>query len=163
MGLFADAMMAINKRGEAPVSDWYWLHPDRSISPAPTHKDKEGFAAYSAWLYGTDENGRLNKLVERTEIADDIAVSMVFLGLDHSFGGPGPVVFESLVFGGPYDGEMDRYQTYEQALSGHKRLVDKHKKLLAKRRKNHLSELGKEYDEAMAAQELLKLPAQRGS
>jgi len=51
-------------------------------------------------------------------------VSTVFLGLDHSFfeGGP-PMIFETLVFGGSKDGEMERYSTKEEALKGHERMV----------------------------------------
>lgn len=52
----------------------------------------------------------------------DIRVSTVFLGLDHSFrsvlGGP-PVLWETMVFGGPLDHEMDRYTSKAAAQRGH--------------------------------------------
>jgi hypothetical protein len=52
--------------------------------------------------------------VARTEL-DGADVSTVFLGLD--------LVFETLVFGGPMDGECHRYSTWEQAEVGHKAMV----------------------------------------
>lgn len=47
-------------------------------------------------------------------------VSTVFLGMDHRFGRPGPpLVFETLIFGGPLDDTMERYATYDEAELGH--------------------------------------------
>jgi hypothetical protein len=60
--------------------------------------------------------------VARTEL-DGADVSTVFLGLDHGYGGGPPLVFETLVFGGPMDGECHRYSTWEQAEVGHKAMV----------------------------------------
>lgn len=48
-----------------------------------------------------------------------VRVSTVFLGTDH-FGG----MFETMVFGGPADGFMMRYQTVEKAKEGHEKIVD---------------------------------------
>lgn len=51
-------------------------------------------------------------------------VSTVFLGLDHSFGiGAKPVLFETMVFGGPLDGEQERYCTWDEAEEGHKEML----------------------------------------
>lgn len=55
--------------------------------------------------------------------AGEITVSTVFLGLDHSFGGPTPILFETMVFGGPRDGESERYATRDEAIAGHWRIV----------------------------------------
>jgi hypothetical protein len=44
------------------------------------------------------------------DTVEGVRISTVFLGLDHSFGAGSPVLFETLVFGGPLDGEMDRYR-----------------------------------------------------
>ena len=52
-------------------------------------------------------------------------VSTVFLGLDHSFSGGEPVLFETTVFGGPLNGEMDRYSTYSDAERGHQEMLTK--------------------------------------
>jgi hypothetical protein len=50
-------------------------------------------------------------------------VSTVFLGLDHSFGGSTPILFETMVFGGPLDGEQERYSTKAEAMAGHLAMV----------------------------------------
>ena len=44
-----------------------------------------------------------NRIVCKTEIGNAI-VSTVFLGLDHSWGGGPPLLFETMVFGGSFDG-----------------------------------------------------------
>lgn len=50
----------------------------------------------------------------------DVSVSTVFLGLDHRFGGHGmPILWETIVFGGPLDGEGQRYSSKEAAVAGH--------------------------------------------
>lgn len=54
-----------------------------------------------------------------------VRISTVFLGIDHSFCGGPPLLFETMVFGGQLDQEMDRYTTWEQAEYGHKAMVDK--------------------------------------
>jgi hypothetical protein len=51
-------------------------------------------------------------------------VSTVFLCLDHNFWGEGPpLLFETMVFGGPLDGEQDRCSTWEQAEDMHARML----------------------------------------
>lgn len=52
-------------------------------------------------------------------------VSTVFLGLDHSFDGGAPLLFETLVFGGDLDGEMDRYGTWDEAVAGHAAMMER--------------------------------------
>ena len=54
------------------------------------------------------------------EKRDGVLVSTVFLGLDHRLGGNGPpILFETMIFGGPHDGDQDRYCTWEEAEAGH--------------------------------------------
>lgn len=54
-----------------------------------------------------------------TEIGD-VEVSTVWLGLDHRFLGEGPpLIFETMVFGGEFDGYVERYATRDAALAGH--------------------------------------------
>jgi hypothetical protein len=57
--------------------------------------------------------------------AEDVLVSTVFLALDHSFGEGPPVLWETLVFGGPLDGEMDRYTSRAAALAGHQAMCQR--------------------------------------
>jgi len=55
-----------------------------------------------------------------------VEVSTVFLGLDHQFiEGQPPLLFETMVFGGEHDQDMDRYSTWEEAEKGHKEFVKK--------------------------------------
>ena len=62
--------------------------------------------------------------VARTVVSDGVDVSTVLLGLDHRFGGDGPpIIFETMVFGGPLDGEQDRYATRAEAEAGHAAMV----------------------------------------
>ena len=63
--------------------------------------------------------------IEKRRVAyhelDDVRISTIFLGIDHSFSlGPNttPVLFETLCF---VDDEMERYCTYDEALAGHYR------------------------------------------
>ena len=48
-----------------------------------------------------------------------VHVSTVWLGLDHSYDGGPPLIFETMVFGGGLDLEMERYSTEAEALAGH--------------------------------------------
>jgi len=50
-------------------------------------------------------------------------VSTVWLGDDHQFGPGPPLIFETMIFGGPHDQFCDRYTTKEEATAGHQRVV----------------------------------------
>lgn len=56
-------------------------------------------------------------------IIKKIRVSTVFLGIDHSFNGGTPILFETMIFGGKHDQYQERYSTWEQAEEGHKKAV----------------------------------------
>jgi hypothetical protein len=60
-----------------------------------------------------------------TDVSADVRVSTVWLGLDHSWDDGPPLIFETLVFGGPLDGEMERYSTEAQAIAGHAAMVER--------------------------------------
>ena len=49
----------------------------------------------------------------------DIRVSTVFLGVDHNFDGGPPLLFETMIFGGPHDEYQEWYSTWEEAEAGH--------------------------------------------
>lgn len=55
----------------------------------------------------------------------DILVSTVFLGMNHNFDRESdtPVLWETMVFKGKYDDYMERYTSHEEALAGHKRIL----------------------------------------
>lgn len=65
-----------------------------------------------------------NRTVEKTTIGD-VDISTVFLGLDHSFGGGEPLLFETMIFGGDDDGYQERYSTWDEAVKGHKFACEK--------------------------------------
>jgi hypothetical protein len=70
--------------------------------------------------------------VARTYINKKCYVSTVFMGLDHSFGGGEPVLFETMVFGGPTDQEYQwRYRTFDEAERGHRAAVEETRKAVA--------------------------------
>ena len=54
-----------------------------------------------------------------------VLVSTIFLALDHQFGDGPPVLWETLVFGGPLDGEMNRYTSKQDALRGHQAMCER--------------------------------------
>lgn len=54
---------------------------------------------------------------------DDVRVSTVFLGSDHSFGGGRPMLYETMIFGGENDGFQERYSNAVAALAGHDQAV----------------------------------------
>ena len=74
---------------------------------------------WATW-YGTSGEERR---VARTVVSDGVEVSTVFLAIDHAFGGMVPILWETLVFGGPLDGEMERYSSREGAEAGHEAMV----------------------------------------
>lgn len=62
------------------------------------------------------------ELAARTVAVDMVGavkVSTVFLGMDHAFGGGKPLLFETMVFGGPLDQAQDRCSTWEEAEAQH--------------------------------------------
>lgn len=62
-------------------------------------------------------------IVAKTKIDDAVEVSTVFLGLDHNYGDGPPILFETMIFGGPHDHWQDRYHTWTQAVAGHDQVV----------------------------------------
>lgn len=53
----------------------------------------------------------------------DVRISTTFLGIDHRFGLAGeerdPILWETMIFGGPLDGYQERYTSYDAAVAGH--------------------------------------------
>ena len=66
------------------------------------------------WAMMTSEE----KIVDKTWFGQ-VQVSTVFLGMDHSHGGSSPILFETMIFGGEWDGYQKRFETWEEALTGH--------------------------------------------
>ena len=91
------------------MNDKYILD-DKTPVPAPD------LMAWAKWFESADRT-------VRRDVENEIVVSTVFLGLDHSFGGRPPLLFETMVFGGPLDGEMDRCSTWQQAEIMHDKML----------------------------------------
>jgi hypothetical protein len=74
--------------------------------------------AWGRWM----ESGNRRLAFTKTERSE---VSTVFLGIDHGHGGIAPVLWETMVFGGPLDQEQARYASKTAALAGHVATVDR--------------------------------------
>lgn len=68
-----------------------------------------------------------DRRIAYTEINEDVYLSTVFLSLDHShnYGDVPhiPILYESLWFGGEFDGYSQRYATRDEAIEGHKSMI----------------------------------------
>ena len=89
--------------------DHYYILND-SGEPVPAHD-------ITTW-------GKWHKTAKR-HVAEDhlpggVRVSTVFLGIDHRFGMEGPpVLWETMIFGGPHGGYQERYTSKADAIAGH--------------------------------------------
>ena len=77
---------------------------------------------WGRWMAKTDDTRR----VARTELANNVSVSTMFLGLDHNMSGSStePILWETMIFGGPHDMEQRRYSSREDAEAGHAEMVE---------------------------------------
>jgi hypothetical protein len=70
------------------------------------------------WAKWFEDND--NRVVGYTQITSETSVSTVFIGIDHGFIGDGPpLLFETIIFGGPLDQHMWHYSSQDDALAGH--------------------------------------------
>lgn len=71
--------------------------------------------AWAKWFESADRIVKAEKFEGR-----GITVSTIFLGRDQSFVEDAPpVLFETMVFGGEFDGVCRRYCTWDEAIAGH--------------------------------------------
>lgn len=79
-----------------------------------------------------DKEGKPLDLMQWVALLDDQAyrvvaqeqigearVSTVWLGSNHRYGPGAPLIFETMIFGGPHDGYCDRYPSEAMAREGH--------------------------------------------
>lgn len=84
--------------------------------------DGEPIAAdLMTWAFWFNDYRR--RVVLQEHPAPDVFVSTVFLGLDHNWGDGPPVLWETMIFGGPFTQFQDRYTSRLEALRGHARAV----------------------------------------
>ena len=90
--------------------------------------------AWSQWF----ETSHEERIVAKTYIGD-VEVSTVFLGLDHNFSGHGePILWETMVFGGPLDEECDRYRSLATAIRRHQHFVRRVQQRMPKAKLVHM-------------------------
>jgi hypothetical protein len=58
-----------------------------------------------------------------TAIGDETYVSTMFVVLDYGWGRGAPILYETMIFGGPHDLYCQRYTTRDAALAGHDQAV----------------------------------------
>ena len=70
-----------------------------------------------------------HRLVQDTQLIDAahsrVRVCTAFVGVDVNFGDGAPILFETVIFGGPCDWELYRYCTWEEAEQGHAAIVER--------------------------------------
>lgn len=88
----------------------YMLDANKNVVPVDESKRLTAYRWY-------EESS--NRRVAYNETGDT-SVSTVFLMIDHSFSeGEPPILFETMVFGGPMNGHQVRYSTWDEAMKGH--------------------------------------------
>ncbi len=95
------------------------MKPDKYILKGKIPIPCSNLYEWGRWMEDND------RIVARTMVSDTL-VSTVFLGLDHSFTHPEPILFETMIFDDnnkDLDGEGERYSTWEQAEKGHESYV----------------------------------------
>jgi len=70
---------------------------------------------WGKWFQSADRH------INRTK-QNDVLVSTVFLGLDHSFGDGPPQLFETMVFRGEDEEGCERCSTWEEAEAQHEKM-----------------------------------------
>lgn len=92
---------------------YYVLNPDHSVRPVDN--TEEWFECFSS----------PDRVVAQTYILG-VQISTVFIGLNHRFFGHGPpLLFETMIFGGPLDQSQWRYSSWDDAITGHAAAVRK--------------------------------------
>lgn len=75
----------------------------------------------------TDEAGWLDSPRRvANDVVGEATVSTVFLSLDHNFSGIGPpILWETMIFGGPHDNYQERYASEDAAKEHHQEIVNR--------------------------------------
>ena len=84
----------------------------------------EDLMTWGKWFENAKRTVAKDEIENPNDLTDkSTMISTIFLGLDHSFGGGEPLLFETMVFGGVLDGEQERCTTWEQAEQMHADMV----------------------------------------
>ena len=90
---------------------------NKYILEGNTPKAVEDIFEWAKWFETADRH------VAETHLSNNVRISTVFLGLDHSFSGGEPILFETMIFGGEHNNYQERYSTWEEAEAGHEKAV----------------------------------------
>lgn len=104
---------------------WGLVDPQAASAGLMDCYDRQGNRiSMDEYLRLINENGVEYRIVEQWHY-EDVLVSTVWLGFDHSFGGGPPMIFETMVFGMSEDSDeyMRRYSTEEEARQGHQEML----------------------------------------
>lgn len=105
----------MNTKKERPLPENYYAILDgKKVVPATSRDQVEK-------LLGNT----IGRRVAITEFPDGSYISTVFLALNHHYGASKNLWFETIVFGGPLTGEMERYETWDEAEQGHALMVSR--------------------------------------
>lgn len=101
----------MTKREGDAVREWKYTlkghRPVRCLDPV----------AWARWFASADRHVAFDRV-------GGVEISTVFLGLDHGFGlSPRPILFETMIFGGPFDEEQRRYTSWADAEVGHREML----------------------------------------
>lgn len=85
---------------------------DKYILEGKTPKPVDDLINWGKWFQTAERHVAQDRIGE-------VRVSTVFLGLDHAWGGGPPLLFETMIFGGPHDQYQERCSTWEEAEAMH--------------------------------------------
>ena len=82
---------------------------------------------WATWYQTANRRVRQDTATVRVdgEKVGEVRVSTIFLGIDHAFDGGPPMLFETMIFGGPCDQEQDRCATWEAAEKMHEKMMER--------------------------------------
>lgn len=96
----------------------------RRLRPRSLYYDREG-QPISMEEYAAAIESDEGRIVAVDKLDADVTISTVWLGIDHNWGRGEPIIFETMVFGGPHAGNCERYSTEQEAREGHVAMVAK--------------------------------------
>lgn len=106
-------VLLVTKSKLAPFATFYILDGTEIV--------KADWNDFQEWIRKGGDHQRVVKQEDFRGAEEDIRVSTVFLGICHGLSKGRPVLFETMVFGGPNDVQQ-RCCTYEEALKQHEEI-----------------------------------------
>jgi hypothetical protein len=110
-----DELRELFEKWEGSERGGYWIFKDGKLQAV-------NMLTWTLWLDSPD------RIVDKTTVSDDVQVSTVFVGLDFDSSALAkkrlPYCWETLIFGGPWNGRLWRYARWGDAKRGHWQVVD---------------------------------------